>query len=252
MKPTDFPQPFAKQYDTLLKRMRLRDLSDKTIESYSHGVRRAADWFDYQIDALTIDQLTDYFSWLLDERSMSTVKHDLYGLKFYYEHVLRKDWPGVNLVKSAKVFRISEIVSIEQMQQIIDSTKVISYQVFFFVLYSMGLRLSEALRITVADINPERRLLLVRNAKGNKDRLVPIPEQTYFLLRRFWKLHRNPVLLFPSRAHGIRHAHSATQHMDKSGVQHALRKVVANIGLKKNYATLSAPQLRNPYCRSRR
>jgi integrase/recombinase XerD len=80
---------------------------------------------------------------------------------------------------------------------------VLSYRVFFFTLYSLGLRLGEGLRLTVADIDGARERVHIRDAKGNKDRLVPLPTATYRLLRRFWQRHRNPVLLFPNRRGGL-------------------------------------------------
>jgi integrase/recombinase XerD len=56
----------------------------KTIALCSHGVRRAGAYFTYRIDALTREQLTDYFVHVGDQLSWSTLKHNLYGLTFYY------------------------------------------------------------------------------------------------------------------------------------------------------------------------
>lgn len=229
----EFPQPFAQHYERLLKRLRLRGMQPKTIEAYSHGVRRAAVHFDYRIDDLSRDQLTDYFAQILDNLSWSTLKHDLYGLKFYYAHVLDKPWPGAALTKAPKVSRLPDIVTVAQMQQIVDATRVLSYRVFFFTLYSMGLRLGEGLQLQVGDIDADRMRAHVRDAKGNRDRLVPLPANALTVLREFWKVHRHPVLLFPSRQKGLTGAATATTHMDRGGVQQALRQVAADIGLKK-------------------
>jgi site-specific recombinase XerD len=229
----EFPQPFAQNYERLLKRLKLRGMQPKTIEAYSHGVCRAGAHFDYRIDALSKDQLTDYFTEVLDHLSWSTLKHDLYGLKFYYAYVLDKPWPGAELTKAPKVSRLPDIVTVAQMQQIVNATRILSYRVFFFILYSMGLRLGEGLQLQVGDIDQDRMRVHIRNAKGNRDRLVPLPVQTLAVLREFWKVHRNPVLLFPSRQKGIPGASSATTHMDRGGVQQALRQVTAQIGLKK-------------------
>ena len=229
----EFPQPFAQHYESLLKRLKLRGMQPKTIESYSHGVRRAGAHFDYRIDDLSKDQLTDYFAGILDQLSWSTLKHDLYGLKFYYAYVLDKPWPGAELTKAPKVSRLPDIVTVAQMQQIVDATRVLSYRVFFFALYSMGLRLGEGLQLRVGDLDAGRMRVHVRDAKGNRDRLVPLPARTLEVLREFWKVHRNPVLLFPSRQKGLAGAASATTHMDRGGVQQALRQVTAQIGLKK-------------------
>ena len=229
----EFPQPFARNYDSLLKRLKLRGMQPKTIESYSHGVRRAAAHFDYRIDDLSKDQLADYFAQILDDLSWSTLKCDLYGLKFYYAYVLDKPWPGAELTKAPKVSRLPDIVTVAQMQQIVDATRVLSYRVFFFALYSMGLRLGEGLQLRVGDLDAERMRVHVRDAKGNRDRLVPLPASTLEVLREFWKVHRNPVLMFPSRKKGLGGASDATTHMDRGGVQQALRQVTADIGFKK-------------------
>ncbi len=62
---------------------------------------------------------------------------------------------------------------------------------------------------------------------------MPLPDMTLELLRRFWRLHRNPVLLFPNRHGGLKAAASASTPLDRGGVQVALRKVVAACGIKK-------------------
>lgn len=232
-RPTEIPDSFAQNYERLLKRLKLRGMQPKTIESYSHGVRRAAAHFNYRIDDLNKGQLTDYFAGILDDLSWSTLKCDLYGLKFYYAYVLDKSWPGAELTKAPKVSRLPDIVTVAQMQQIVDATRVLSYRVFFFALYSMGLRLGEGLQLQVGDIDQDRMRVHVRDAKGNRDRLVPLPTQTLAVLREFWSVHRNPVLLFPSRQKGLAGAAGATTHMDRGGVQQALRQVTADIGLKK-------------------
>ncbi|MGC2165709.1 MAG: site-specific integrase [Gallionella sp.] len=234
-----FPQPFARHYECLLKRLKLRGMQPKTIEAYSHGVRRAGAHFDYRIDDLSKDQLTDYFALILDQLSWSTLKHDLYGLKFYYAYVLDKPWPGAELTKAPKVSRLPDIVTIAQMQQIVDATRVLSYRVFFFVLHSMGLRLGEGLQLRVGDIDAERMRVHVRDAKGNRDRLVPLPVRTLDVLREFWCVHRNPVLLFPSRQKGLKGASCASAHMDRGGEHQALRQVTAQIGLKKEYRRIA-------------
>ena len=110
---------------------------------------------------------------------------------------------------------------------------MLSYRVFFFTLYSLGLRLGEGLALTVADIDAARRRVHIRAGKGNTDRFVPLPTTTLEVLRRFWRLHRNPVLLFPNRTGGRAAAAAASTPLDRGGVQLALRTVVAACGLKK-------------------
>jgi integrase len=92
----------------------------------------------------------------------------------------------------------------------------------------------------VGDIDAQRHRVHIRDSRGNKDRFVPLPDTTLDLLRRFWSVHRHPVLLFPNRHGGLKAAHRATTPLEKGrdgtsreaalghrgGVQTTLRKVV--------------------------
>ncbi|MDD1632905.1 MAG: phage integrase N-terminal SAM-like domain-containing protein [Methylococcaceae bacterium] len=83
---------FKQNYQTHLKHLKLKGLQPKTIEAYARAIRRIGVYFDHQINDLSEPQLTDYFSDLLESHSWSSVKLDLYGLKFFYTYVLNKPW----------------------------------------------------------------------------------------------------------------------------------------------------------------
>jgi site-specific recombinase XerD len=224
---------FDRQYQTHLKHLKLKGLQPKTIEAYARAIRRIGERFDGQIDNLTEQQLTDYFTELVASHSWSTVKLDLYGLKFYYAHVLKKPWVAPGLIKPPRTQRLPDIVTVEEARRLFAATRVVSYRVFYFTLYSLGLRLGEGLRLQVGDIDAARGRVHIRDAKGNRDRFVPLPDATHQLLRRFWTVHRNPVLVFPSRLGGVKAAATATTPMDAGGVQTTLHKVIESCGLKK-------------------
>lgn len=224
---------FDRRYQSHLKHLKLQGLQPKTIEAYSRAIRRMGERFDREIDDLSEGQLTDYLSDLLKTHSWSAVKLDLYGYKFYTTHVLRKPWVMPALIKPPTAQRLPDIVTVDEAQHLFAATRILSYRVFFFTLYSLGLRLGEGLALTVADIDAQRRRVHVRDAKGNKDRFVPLPETTLSVLRRFWQTHRNPSLLFPSRLGGLAAASTATSTLDRGTIQAALRRVVGEVGLKK-------------------
>mgnify|MGYP000691395941 CR=1 FL=1 len=224
---------FDRQYQTHLKHLKLKGLQPKTIDAYSRAIRRIGTRFDHQIDSLTEAQLADYFTELITSHSWSAVKLDLYGLKFYTMHVLRKPWVAPGLIKPPRAQRLPDVITIEEARRIFAATRVLSYRVFFFTLYSLGLRLGEGLRLQLADIDAAHARVHIRDAKGNKDRFVPLPQVTLDLLRRFWRTHRNPLLLFPNRHAGVNGATSATTPLDRGGVQITLRKVAAACGVKK-------------------
>ena len=229
---------FNHYYSLHCKHLTLKGYQPKTIEAYSRAIRRIGQYFDYQMDNLSHDRLLDYFHDLLQRLSWSAVKLDLYGLRFFYTHVLDKPWVDIPIIKPPKSKRIPDIVTIDEAQRLFTSTHKLSYRVLFFTLYSMGLRLGEGLRIRVGDIDAERARLHVRNAKGNKDRLVPLPTQTLDVLRRFWRVHQHPTLLFPNRKRGLKQAHLADSSLDKGGVQVAMVTVVREMGLKKRFPVI--------------
>lgn len=224
---------FKHNYQQLLKHLKLKGLQPKTVDAYSRAIRRVGEYFDHQIDALSEQQLMVYFTDLLATHSWSTVKLDLHGLKFYYRHVLQRPWTHLDLVKPPKAQRLPDIVTIDEAQRLFTATHTLSYRVFYFTVYSMGLRLGEGLRLTVGDIDAVRQRVHIRDAKGNKDRLVPLPNATLTVLRRFWSVHRHPVLLFPNRLGGLKAAHMAKTPLDRGGIQTALRQVAMQCGLKK-------------------
>lgn len=230
MRTSNDPQ-FNHYYELHCKHLKLKGLQPKTIDAYTRALRRIGDYFDFQVDNLTQNQLLEYFHTLLVRLSWSAVKLDLYGLKFFYIHVLKKPWTDVQLIKPPRTKRIPDIISVEEVQNQVMATDKLSYRVFFFTLYSMGLRLGEGLRLQIGDIDATRQRVHVRN----KDRLVPLPDKTLQILRRFWSLHRHPQFLFPSRKRGLKHAHLASMPMDRGGVQIALSTVVRDMGLKKRF-----------------
>jgi integrase len=196
-------------------------------------MRRIGEYFEGQVSSLSMEQLLDYFYDLLKTHSWSSVKLDLYGLKFFYTYVLKKTWVDVDLIKPPKAVRIPDIVTVEEAQRLFMATRKLSYRVLFFTLYSLGLRLGEGLRLEVGDIDAERGRVHIRDAKGNKDRLVPLPLMTLSVLRRFWALHRHPTLLFPNRKRGLGKAHLAPSHLDRGGVQVTMARVVRELAFKK-------------------
>ena len=224
---------FNKHYKKHLKCLKLAGLQPKTIEAYSRTIRRIGNYFDCRIDNLTSDQLLNYFNDLLDSHSWPTVKLDLYGLKFFYTEVLNKTWNDIPLVKPPKTTRIPDILSIDQANQLFAATNKLSYKVFFFTIYSMGLRLGEGIKLTTGDIDAAKMRVHIRNAKGNKDRLVPLPETTLRVLKNFWAVHRHPHFIFPSRKRGRKNAHLVDLPLERGGIQTTMKAVVEEIGIKK-------------------
>ncbi len=237
MRTSDDPQ-FNHYYQLHCKHLKLKGLQPKTIDAYARAIRRIGEYFGFQMDNLSQNQLLDYFHTLLERLSWSAVKLDLYGLKFFYTYVLNKPWVAIQMIKPPRTKRIPDIVSVAEVQKLFMSTHKLSYRVFFFTVYSMGLRLGEGIRLQVGDIDASRHRVHIRNAKGNKDRLVPLPDMTLQVLRHFWSTHRHPAFIFPNRKRGLKKAHLATTPLDRGGIQVTMAAVIRDMGLKKRFLAI--------------
>lgn len=110
---------FIKLYDKQVKCLRLAGYQRKTVEAYTRSLRRIGNYFNGRIDNLTEDQLLDYFTEVVDRYSWSTLKLDIHGLKFFYEHVLQRSWEHVPLVKPPKVSKIPDVLSVEEVGRLV-------------------------------------------------------------------------------------------------------------------------------------
>jgi len=220
-------QRFDALYEQHLTNLKLQGKRPKTIWAYSLAVRRVSKFFGRSPDTLTTADLKTYFSHLIENYSWSTIKLDRCGLQFFYKYTLNKQWEWLGIVKPPKVKRLPNIISPEQVARVISMTRERRYQVCFLTLYTMGLRINEALNLNVQDIDSHTMQVHIRNGKGGKDRLVPLPQRTLNALRTHWLTHRHPTLIFPSERYG------SQLPMDGYGVQKAIKQVVKECGIRK-------------------
>jgi integrase len=239
---------FDEQYQRHLRLLKLQGKSDKTIDVYARAVRRVSDHFDCCPDRLSPEQLEVYFGQLVDSHSWSTVKVDRNGLQFFWKHVLKLDWQWINIIKPPRIQTIPDILTPTEVVKLIGATRKLRFRVFFLTTYSLGLRLEETLSLQVGDIDAQQKRVHVRRGKGNKDRLVPLPDLTYHALRALWCVHRHPVLLFPNANGSPETIRQATTHMDRGGVQKTIKLLVAECGIKKKSQPTPCATALPPIC----
>ncbi|WP_102505623.1 tyrosine-type recombinase/integrase [Salinivibrio kushneri] len=227
---------FGALYQQHLDNLTLQGKRPATIDAYARAVRRIAEFFDSPPDNLSQQQLKTYFVRLIASHSWSTVKLDRNGLQFFYRYTLNKQWQWLDIVKPPQVKRLPDILTPNEVGLLITLTRQPRYQRFFYTLYCLGLRLGEGLQLTVSDIDSANHQVHVRHAKGGKDRLVPLPDNTLSVLRQYWRTHRHPTLLFPGVGND--------GPMDRGGVQKAMKQVCRDAGIHK---TISPHSLRHCY-----
>jgi hypothetical protein len=99
---------------------------------------------------LDAEDFKAYFASLLDDRSWSLVKIERSALQFFFAHVLKREWAWVDMLRPPVVRSLPDVLSIEEIAQIIVLSRERRYQTFWLTAYSMGLRLGETLRLQTA------------------------------------------------------------------------------------------------------
>lgn len=239
---------FDDQYRRHLRALKLQGLSERTIDSYARAVRRLSTHFDACPDKISKDQLEQYFSDLVDSHSWSTVKVDRNGLQFFWKHILNQDWQWLDIVKAPKIQSLPDILTPQEVEQLIGAARNLRYRVFILATYSMGLRLSETLSLEVGDIDAGRKQVHIRRGKGHKDRRVPLPDLTYRALQALWRRHRHPRLLFPCPSGDMEQVRLARTSMGRGSAQIAMKAVLRECGIKKKLPCTPCATASLPIC----
>jgi integrase/recombinase XerD len=230
----------------MLQDLQLAGLSERTQEAYLRAVRQLADHFHTPPDRLGEPQVREYFLHLKNDRKFAPASLVIAysGIKFFYSHTAPRDWPTLQRLRVRKEQRLPDVLSVDEVRRLIAAVRTHHNRAFLWTVYSLGLRLEEALHLQVGDIDSQRMLVHVRRGKGAKDRYVPLPGRTLKVLREYWATHRHPEWLFPATGRDGHQTATADQPMTRSSVQKAMSRVVHELKFQK---AISIHTLRHSY-----
>ncbi len=223
----------------MIDAMQVRGFSPRTHQSYLYAVTALARYFRSSPEALSVEQIRDYFLYLVKERHLSdaSCRLHLYGLRFLYLQVLEWTEFDVPIPYPKRSQRIPELLSRADVAGILNSVSQLKHRTMLMLCYGCGLQVSELVALQVRHIDGERCLLRVEQGKGAKDRLVPIAPALLTQLRHYWNRHRPRTSLFSNDTTGRGLGISCAQRIyrrakQRSGVQkrggiHALRHAYA-------------------------
>ena len=231
----------------MLHDLQLAGLSERTQESYLRAVRKFAQWLNNSPDQAAENDLRRYLLFIKNDQQWegNSLKVAYSGLKFFYCHTCPREWPTLTKLRVPKQVKLPTVLTVPEVDQLIDTIRKPALKCFFWTVYSLGLRLQEALHLQVSDIDSGRMLVHVRRGKGHKDRLIPLTDKTLQMLRAHWLTHRHPQWLFPCEGRDHKQAATATQPMGQTTVQDCIKKVVDQLGWAKR--GISTHTLRHCY-----
>jgi integrase len=230
----------------LATRLALLSGAPRTQHAYYRAIRLLGDHFACDPASLSQNQFRDYILHVKTVKHWMprTIRQTLAVAKLFFVDMLRHtDWTVFSQIKTKDPDSLPHVLTREQVRALIEAIRLRRYRIPIKLIYCCGLRLSECLSLTVDDIDGKERKLWVRAGKGNKDRMVPLPEPMLQDLRAYWKMHKNPRLIFPNAGRGQQHGpelfrrmHEASDPMPVCSLQRLL--VVARKQLRIPDATI--------------
>lgn len=219
----------------MIAALHLSGKSERTQETYVREVRLLAQFYHKAPDRISEPELQRYFLHRknVDGLAPASMRLCYSGIRFFYQHVLKRDWDTLTLIRPQITHRLPAVLSVEEVKRLLASATPLHNQVYLTTVYSLGLRLHEALFLQVSDIDGQRLQVHVHRGKGAKDRYVPLPAETLALLRTYWKTHRHPTWLFPATGRDHQQSPTATTPMSRSSVQGAFRTAKCRAGITK-------------------
>jgi len=183
----------------MIEELQLRGYAERTVRAYVHTVAQLAQFYHRSPDQLAEREIRQYLLHLGNVRKVARSTHTLAlcGLKFFYQHVLGRDWHVLDIARPKPEKKLPVVLSRDEVWRALDSLRNPAYRACLTTIYACGLRLLEGALLQVPAIDSGRMLLHIRG-KGSNDRLVPLADGTLTLLREHWRTHRNPLWVFPS------------------------------------------------------
>lgn len=215
--------------ERMIAALRNRNYSAKTEDAYVRAIAKFAQHFRKSPDRLGADEISEYQTWLREERkvSFSAFNQVASALRFFYGTVLGQNDVFQRIPYARRGRRLPVVLSREEVARLIGSIELFRYRVLITTIYACGLRLGEALRLRGCDIDSSRMMIRVQQGKGRKDREVPLPPMLLELLREYWRRERPREYLFHARR-------SREEPLGAGAFQKYLSRVIKASGMRKH------------------
>ena len=212
----------------MIEDMILRNFTPSTINAYVRYVARFARHYNTSPERLGPDQVRAYLLYLIQEKKIapSYSTQILSALRFLYGVTLRKDEVLKGIVYPKRSRKLPVVLSLDEAAQFLGAVTKLRDLALLMTAYGAGLRVSEIPRLRVEDIDSQRMVIRVRQAKGRKDRYVMLSPRLLKVLRAYWKAVRPRDILFPGAV--------PDRPISTGSVRHACQRARQAAGLAKN------------------
>jgi integrase/recombinase XerD len=220
------------------EKLLLKNMSSKTIELYTRTIQLVSERIGIDIDSITENDLKNHI--LNDKKrvkSTSTQMGIINAFKIYFKEIKRVRFDTEILPRPKVYQRQPDILSTEEIQQIIDCTDNLKHKAIIILMYSCALRVSEAINLKVNDIDSKNKKINIRSSKGMIDRVVMLDEKLLETLRVYWKTYQTKEYVFEG-ATGGKYSTNSIQNIVKSKAKKAgINKKISSHSLRHSCLT---------------
>lgn len=178
---------------------------------------------------------TDYI--MANRYSYTYQNQAINAIKLFYRNYGSPQLLPDHLERPKKSRKLPDVLALEEVKLILGHTANLKHRTLLSLLYACGLRIGEALKLRVTDIDKKRRFMHVRSAKGAKDRYVPVPERMIVLFTKYMECYDPQHFVFEGQNGGMYSAVSARQVLKRSLLKAGIRKSITLHTLRHSHAT---------------
>lgn len=188
----------------MLEELQRRNYSPSTARQYLRQVAAFAEHFHRSPDRLGAEQIRDYQLFLIHEKKLawSTYNQIVCALRFFYIKVLKRTFLLSDIPFTRKQQKLPSILSQQEVAQLLIAPNHLKTRALLMLIYSAGLRRSEAAHLLVSDVDSERMTITIRQGKWQKDRVVMLSPVLLQTLQQYWRYEHPKVWLFPGATPG--------------------------------------------------
>ena len=186
--------------------------SDNTIKTYLDGAKSFL-MFVYPKPLNTVgnDDVVEYVNKYIirNHLSFSFQNQVITAVKLFFREIEHSRIDIDKLERPRQQHKLPNVLSMDEVGRILNALKNTKHRAMLSLIYSCGLRRSELLHIKPKDVDSKRNLLIIRNAKGYKDRVAPLSDKTIEMLRNYFKEYRPKVWLFEGQKAGEQYSETS-------------------------------------------
>jgi len=183
----------------MIEDLRVRNYSQNTINAYIRCVASFASHFKKSPDMLGPKHIRDYQLFLVKSKraSWALFNQTVCALRFLYQVTLGRDATVEHIAYPRREKKLPVVLSVGELRVFFRAVENLKHRTVLMTMYAAGLRVSEAMNLCMTDIDSERMLLRIRQAKGRRDRYVPLSSALLSVLREYWRVYKPKSWLFP-------------------------------------------------------